>query len=211
MGRAWTSDSGDNLYVSVALRPNLPPETLRGLTLWVGIYLARGLSTLLGRGRIQLKWPNDLLIDGKKFGGLLTEAKSDADFMRTLIVGLGLNVNTDPATFPEALRDKATSLRAHASQALSLNRIGALCTRWICEAYQTTIETKDDDQALIKAWREWDSLVGTPICIHRLNTEISGTARGINADGALLVDQGAAGIKAFQAGDVTTQGPSKKP
>ncbi len=109
-GRQWFSPPGRSLYVSLLLRPGpiRPPERFGALGLAVGVGLAEGLPPL--RSEVALKWPNDLLIDGRKLGGILCEARWVGDAPE-VVVGFGLNVH-DPG-FPAELADLATSLEAY--------------------------------------------------------------------------------------------------
>jgi BirA family biotin operon repressor/biotin-[acetyl-CoA-carboxylase] ligase len=102
-GRSWHSEKGTGLYVSIVLRPELPPERLPALTLALGLAVREAILEVAGVVCI-LKWPNDLLADGRKCGGILARATSAA-----VIAGIGINVNQE--TFPGDLADTATSLR----------------------------------------------------------------------------------------------------
>lgn len=108
-GRAWASPPGRDLYVSVLVRPRPAPANLGALSLAVGVGLREGLVSHVGRlaPRVELKWPNDLLVDGRKLGGILCESRWLARKV-DLVVGFGLNVGREE--FPDELREVATSL-----------------------------------------------------------------------------------------------------
>ncbi|MCB1124785.1 MAG: biotin--[acetyl-CoA-carboxylase] ligase, partial [Verrucomicrobiae bacterium] len=91
MGRTWYSPPSSNLYMSLGSRPYVRPDRMQLFTLWMGVNVARHLKEGLHL-EIGLKWPNDLYFDGKKLGGMLTEARVDTDYLRELIFGIGLNV-----------------------------------------------------------------------------------------------------------------------
>src|SRR5690606_18217155 len=102
LGRAWHSEANGNLYASFAFRPRVPPGRMAVFTLWMGVSICELIAnfTHLQPG---IKWPNDILFDGRKAGGMLTEARIDSDQIRDLIFGLGLNVNAPAADWPADL------------------------------------------------------------------------------------------------------------
>ena len=97
LGRVWHSDSPVSLYASLGFRPEVEPERMRTFTLWMGVNLCALLANFTGV-EPGIKWPNDILFGDRKAGGLLTEARIDADRIRDLILGIGLNVNPPPRT-----------------------------------------------------------------------------------------------------------------
>jgi BirA family transcriptional regulator, biotin operon repressor / biotin---[acetyl-CoA-carboxylase] ligase len=107
LGRHWVSPPGTGIYASLLLRPPLPPNELPQITLSTAVAMVRALTRAVGITP-GIKWPNDLILKGKKLGGILTEMETESDQIRYLVVGLGLNVNTPD--FPPELADTATSL-----------------------------------------------------------------------------------------------------
>ena len=95
LGRAWHSESPVSLYASLAFRPQVEPGRMQTFTLWMGVNLCELLANFTGV-EPGIKWPNDIVFDGRKAGGLLTEARIDADRISDLILGVGLNVNPPP-------------------------------------------------------------------------------------------------------------------
>jgi BirA family biotin operon repressor/biotin-[acetyl-CoA-carboxylase] ligase len=113
LGRTWHSPAGVNLYATIVLRPARPPAVVPQLALVAGVAVAdavRAVTSLDAR----VKWPNDVLVGGRKVAGVLTEMEGEADRVRFVLVGIGVNVNVDPATFPPEIVGTATSLRAAA-------------------------------------------------------------------------------------------------
>ena len=104
-GRVWHSEFTGNLYASFAFRPEVPPERMQTFTLWMGLNICELIANF-ARLRPGLKWPNDIVFDGRKAGGMLTEARVDADRIRDLIFGLGLNVNGPAGGWPADLGPK---------------------------------------------------------------------------------------------------------
>src|SRR5690606_41915139 len=108
LGRAWHSEQNGNRSASFAFRPRVAPGRMAVFTLWMGVNICELIAnfTTLKPG---IKWPNDILFDGRKAGGMLTEARVDADEIRDLIFGLGLNVNAPAGGWPAELSRRAAS------------------------------------------------------------------------------------------------------
>lgn len=203
LGRTWQSGSAENLYLSVLFEPNLPPQQLQHFTLWAGICICRQLQSFVPKAPLKVKWPNDLHCEGRKFAGMLTEAKIDADGIRSLVFGLGLNVNSNPNDFPKEIRSLATSLHAICGEPLPLNDVAAAVIRAIEDAYAICIRNEATKQSLAEAWHPLDALVGQEVTAILQGTEITGIASGIDESGALLLQMPGGQIEAIRAGDVT--------
>ena len=106
-GRAWESPEGENIYMTLLLRPEFPPERASMLTLVMALAAAEGIETVCGR-EVGIKWPNDLVLKGKKICGILTEMSAEVDYIHYVVIGVGINVNQD--TFPEEIRETARDL-----------------------------------------------------------------------------------------------------
>jgi len=202
LGREWHSATADNLYLSVVFEPNIPPQALQHFTLWAGIFICRALQTFVPKAPLQIKWPNDLHCGGLKFAGMLTEAKIDADSLRSIIFGIGLNVNSNPIKFPKEIRRRATSLRAVQGFELPLSQVAASVIQAIQSAYQNCL-LGDSSENIVDAWTPLSSLNGKFVTALMNNEEITGTAVGIDASGALLLEGENGDIHAIRAGDVT--------
>jgi len=208
-GRTWISESAENLYLTLALEPNMSPQLLSGLTLWAGIHLARGLNghylcskkTTVATREIELKWPNDLEWEGRKLGGLLTEAKSDSDGIRQLVIGLGLNVGLRPH-----LERGVALADITGKQAICLNRLAVDCVRWLTDAYAALLAGQDcNGLALADAYAPLDRLRGKDVQAFRHRESLIGEACGIDQRGALLLRQVNGEVVAIDAGEVTLQ------
>ncbi len=202
LGRDWHSASAENLYLSVVFEPNIPPQALQHFTLWAGIHICRALQGLVPKTPLKIKWPNDLHCNGRKFAGMLTEAKVDADNLRSIIFGIGLNVNSNPAKYPKEIQKTATSLYAVCGEELRLNHIVAKVITATQAAYNNCILSSGSEN-LVDAWAPLNSLSGQSITAIMNNKEITGLACGINESGALqLLDEGGI-LHSVSAGDVT--------
>lgn len=203
LGRPWVSRDQGNLYLSVAFQPRLSPQRMQTFTLWMGASICHFL-TQREKLPVQVKWPNDLMLQGKKLGGMLTEARIDHDHIRDLVFGLGLNVNSQPEGFPPELRAIATSLATAHGRPLCLNRFTAALLNQIFHTYRD-FTSGNHEEPLQDLWRRHDALFGSPVTTLQGAQRISGTARGIDDEGHLLLEQANGTLHRINAGDVTLE------
>ena len=183
-GRAWHSPFGRNLYLSVAQAYEAGPAALAGLSLAIGAALAQ-LLTALGIAGVRLKWPNDLLCDGRKLGGILIELQGDTQGPCWAVAGIGLNVNMD-AKDGASIDQPWTSLARLADRTWDRT---ALAAQVVSTVRQVMAEFPGNGLApWLDAYEQFDLLVGCPVHVDWAGERISGVARGIDASGALLVD-----------------------
>lgn len=201
-GRTWFSPSeSGNLYSSFAFRPSLPPERVPLFTLWIGLNLCELLAAETGAAP-QLKWPNDLHFGPRKVAGMLTETRGDADQTRELVFGLGLNVATPDSAWPRELAAHATTLAREAGRTLDLNTVAAKVIACVFAAAERFFARHPAD-AIAELWRRHDLLAGKTISVRQGAETHTGTARGIDADGALLLRTSAGRTLHLRAGEVT--------
>lgn len=184
MGRPWASPVGKDIFMSLLLRPPIEPKDAPILTLLAGLAVCRAIRKQLGLMAV-IKWPNDLLLNGKKICGILTEMDGEMDCVRSIVVGIGINVNT--MEFPPELLDVATSLRKEANASEDIPRIPLLA--------QVLLELEEIYE---RFQQEWDFLPFLPeyktLC-HTLDKDVrvlgrnpfSGRAAGITPQGELVV------------------------
>ena len=202
LGRDWHSASAENLYLSVVFEPKIPPQALQNFTLWAGIRICRALQRFIPSAPLKIKWPNDLHCGDRKFAGMLTEAKIDADSLSSIILGIGLNINSNPAKYPATIYKTATSLSAVSGSELSLSEVAATTIVAIKSAYETSIRGAGSE-CLIDAWKPLSSLEGSLVTVIVSGKEILGTASGIDSSGALLLTTEDGTVQKIHAGDVT--------
>ncbi|HTQ32041.1 MAG TPA: biotin--[acetyl-CoA-carboxylase] ligase [Opitutaceae bacterium] len=202
-GRAWHSEANGNLYASFAFRPRLEPARMQTFTLWMGLNVCELVANFchLSPG---LKWPNDLVFAGRKAGGMLTEARVDADQIRDLVFGLGLNVNCPHDAWPRGLAATATSLAEQAGAPLDLNRFAAALTGRVLLAYTDFIDG-DYTGNFADLWNRFDSLRSRMVTLVQGEKKFSGTAAGIDGEGSLLLRTDAGKTLRFRAGEVTVE------
>ena len=203
LGRAWHSEANGNLYVSVAFRPRVPPERMGAFTLWMGLNVCELIANFahLTPG---LKWPNDILFDGRKAGGMLTEARVDADQIRDLVFGLGLNLNSPAGGWPGDLARRAVSLAEVAGTPLDFNRFTAALLGRVLLAYQNFTDGSYT-KTFADLWHRFDVLRGKPITLLEAGRRHHGTVSGLDDEGALLLRDAQGRTHRFRAGEVSVE------
>jgi BirA family biotin operon repressor/biotin-[acetyl-CoA-carboxylase] ligase len=149
-----------------------------------------------------LKWPNDLLVNGRKAGGMLTEARVDADQIRDLVFGLGLNLNGHAADLPRELQRTAISLADAAGAPVDLNRFAAALIGRVLSAYNLFLEGGHREK-FATLWKRFDVLRGRPVSVTQGTRTVAGTATGIDNEGSLIVRLHSGRTERFRAGEVT--------
>jgi len=208
LGRTWASPDTGNLYASFAFRPKIPPARMQTFTLWMGVNVCETLRNF-GRFSPAVKWPNDILHEGRKLGGMLTEARIDADQIRDVVFGLGLNVNILPHQWPDDLIGSATSMAEILGTTIDVNRMAAALLGRIQNAYDRFV-ANDHGGAFVEMWERFDLLRDNPITIVQGKERFSGFARGIDSQGALRLELKDGSILPFLAGDATLDKPSRR-
>jgi BirA family transcriptional regulator, biotin operon repressor / biotin---[acetyl-CoA-carboxylase] ligase len=196
-GRPWQSPAGANLYLSLFARLQRPLAALGGLSLALGIGCAEELRAA-GVGAAGLKWPNDLLVDGRKLGGLLVELAGERDGRAAAVIGLGLNLAM-PATAAEAIEQPWTDLVT----------LGVAGDRgyWAARMLDALLAAVDEFESagfapFTARWDAVDALAGRPLAVHAADGVLHGIGAGIDADGALRLRM-AAGERRFHSADVS--------
>lgn len=201
LGRSWVSPARVNLYASMVLRPAIPPLEVPRLTLVAGLAVAESIRDVAPSVDARIKWPNDVLIDGRKVAGILTELEAEAERVRFVIVGIGVNLNASAADFPPELATKATSLAlATGGQVDRAAFAGRLLTRFD-EAYARFLD--GGFAALRHRYEELHGLRGVAVVVDG-TPPIHGVVQGVDDSGALLV-AGDGGVQRVVSGEVTLQ------
>ncbi len=201
LGRTWHSPPGDNLYCSIVLRPPRAPAEVPQIALVAGLAVADAVQETAGR-RPAIKWPNDVLLDGKKVCGILTEMESEMDRVHHVIAGIGVNLNS--RRFPRELREKASSLllltgrpveRAVFTAGL-LAALEARYGRYLSVGF-ASVRTE---------WESYSCLTGTEVRVHGPGGEVAGRVLGLDDDGALRLRGADGAVTRIVAGEVTVLG-----
>lgn len=201
LGRAWKAPEGSSVMMSLLLRPSFEPVYASMLTLVMGLSVAQAVESL--DIKTSIKWPNDVVVSRKKICGILTEMGLENGKIREVIIGVGINVNTE--SFPEELTDKATSLRLETGKKYDRNQVIGLVMGKFETNYEKFVRTCDlsliqEDYNRFLANRE------QPVRILDKNQPFEGIALGVNEKGELLVQTETAGVRPVRAGEVSVRG-----
>ena len=201
LGRRWQSPAGCNLYFSSLLRPTVEPQHAPLYSLATAVGLADALGPLITRGELRLKWPNDVLIDEGKLCGVLIELKMNKAAIASLVVGVGINVNCDPARdLGQELSGSATSLIGNRGQALERRDVLLACLEQLERRYDQL--ANGERAAVVAAFSERACYLGEPVMIAAVDGERRGVAKAFDADGALLLQDEAGDVSRVLAGDL---------
>lgn len=200
LGRHWVSPPNVNLYISFVLRPKLPPARAPQITLMAAVALAETLQSFLPAPP-SIKWPNDITVNGKKLAGILTEVNCGTDSVEFVILGIGVNVNYPLDLMPEEIRQRATSVLVERQNKVSRED---LLWRLIQDLDRCYGELEVNGFApLAPRWEAYFGWRGQRMRIELLDQVAFGIARGIDHDGALLLEDDHGRLQRVIAGDVT--------
>lgn len=201
-GRHWTSPAGTGIWMSLILKPKLEPSCAPMLTLLAGLAVSVGIEDYCGL-KSQIKWPNDLTLEGKKICGILTEMSADMEMIQYVVVGIGINVNIEE--FPEEIAGTATSLYLETGKKLKRSGMIACIVKRMEEYYEKFLSMadlsciqEDYEERLVNLNRE--VLVLAP------KGEYKGICKGINKTGELLVEREDKSISQVMSGEVSVRG-----
>ena len=200
LGRVWVSPTRKGLWFSVLLRPPMRPPEATQITVAAGNALARAVKAQT-RLPVEIKWPNDLLIRGRKAAGILTELHAELDQVKSLILGIGVNVNQTARDFPAELRPQATSLRLEAGQLLDRAGLATAILQALDRDYRRVLDGEFD--ALVSEWEARCSTLGRRVAIQIGGRRVEGRAESLDSDGALLLRTQHGHLERIIGGDVT--------
>jgi BirA family transcriptional regulator, biotin operon repressor / biotin---[acetyl-CoA-carboxylase] ligase len=202
LGRKWLSPPRKGLWFTVLLRPDLRPQAATQLTVVAATALVRAIESVTGL-KPEIKWPNDILIRGKKVAGVLTELNAELDHIKYLLLGIGIDVNLTASDFPADLRKIATSLKIESGQSF---RRADLAAALLCELdgdYERI--RKDEFAAVADEWQARCVTLGRRVTLHVGERALHGRAEALDADGALLLRTDHGHLERVIGGDVTLQ------
>lgn len=207
-GRGWLAESGVGIWMTLILRPGLEPVQLSGITLIAALAVNRAIRDICGV-ESQIKWPNDIVLEGKKLCGILTEVSSEMNYVHYAVTGIGINVNTEQ--FPAEVQDRATSLYLETGcrmdRAAIIGRFAVLYGNYYqqyCKEGNLTAFVEEYNQMLVNRDRQVTIYHGMVEDADPSQIE-TGIARGINAEGALLVEMDGV-YKPIVSGEVSVRG-----
>ena len=202
LGRKWVSPARRGLWFSILLRPNLRPQETTQLTVASATALRRAIFSQT-RLRVEIKWPNDILIGGKKAAGILTELSAELDRVRHVILGIGIDVNQDTQEFPADLRKTATSLKIENGESLSRAALATAALRELDNEYSRIGAGRFSEIAA--EWMEHCTTIGKDVTVQIGDRKIRGRAESLDDDGALILRTEHGRLQRITGGDVTVE------
>lgn len=207
-GRSWTSEPGVGIWMTLLLRPKLPPSKISGLTLLSALALTKALKELCGV-EAGIKWPNDVIIAKKKICGILTEMSSEENYVHYVVVGIGINANV--AVFPKELEEVAGSVYLETGRKVDRCELVAGMIECFCSYYERFCK-EQDLSSFVEEYNAVLANLDEQVKVYYGMVENAapehtdiGIARGIDRDGALLVEIDGK-IKKIVSGEVSVRG-----
>lgn len=200
LGRKWISPSRKGLWFSILLRPELRPQETTQLTVAAATAIRRAIAATPGL-KPKIKWPNDILLSGRKVAGILTELSAELDRVKHIILGIGVDVNLSGAEYPPELRKLATSLKIETGKTISRPELAVEILRELDHEYARVCGGKFE--AVADEWEEHCETIGHPVTIQVGERRIRGRAESLDDDGALLLRTEYGQLERITGGDVT--------
>jgi BirA family biotin operon repressor/biotin-[acetyl-CoA-carboxylase] ligase len=197
LGRQWLANPGENLTFSLVLRPTIGPEVVNLLPLYAAVALAETIEQTCGT-KVDCKWPNDLLIGGKKAAGILLEGSVTNEAVDFVVLGVGLNVNQ--TSFPPEFQDRATSLRLHTGREFDRTELLQTMLLSLEKRYDGWMKNRFRD--VLPSWLAKTSMINKEVTVSVDGSTLTGTVSGMTPDGALILQTNGTEMILF-AGDVT--------
>ncbi len=182
--RTWHSPAGMNIYTSIILRPDLKPENAPQISILAGVAVAEIMDNFCP-GMVNLKWPNDVLLKGKKVCGILAQMKTSASRVDFIILGIGINVNIDYNQLPQDIKNTATSLAIETGRKISRQELIIGLYENLAKWYKKLMA--GGFSAVKEKWLSMAPMIGKKVQIMSGNEVVSGKALGIDERGALLL------------------------
>ncbi|KGX92141.1 biotin--acetyl-CoA-carboxylase ligase [Pontibacillus halophilus JSM 076056 = DSM 19796] len=184
LNRSWHSRKGEGVWMSMLLRPEIEPHRAPQMTLLAATVLAEVLKTHCGM-KPQIKWPNDILSNGKKLAGILTELQAEHDQIQYIVLGTGINVNHEAEHFPEEIQSIATSVRNETGQSFELTPFIQALLQTFEKRYEEYME--HGFQRIKLRWEAFAYRIGERVVVKTAKREWRALLLGIEPDGALKV------------------------
>lgn len=201
-GRTWSSPAGMNVYFTLILKPRYVPDKASMVTLVMALAVAEGIRETCGV-EAGIKWPNDIVVNGKKVCGILTEMSVEKDFIHHVVIGVGINVGLQE--FAPELADTATSLQAECGRKVPKAALVANIMKAF-EKYYESFREKTDLSDLVDSYNKMLVNRGKTVRVLDPKGEYSGVAEGINELGELLVELPDGHVENVYAGEVSVRG-----
>lgn len=198
--RPWESTRQKGIWLTVILRPDVPPHRAPQFTLVTAVAVVQALQELLVQAKPQIKWPNDVLINGRKCTGILTEMQAESDVIQALLIGIGINVSQSEADFPKELQSIATSLKLE--EGIDIDRSKLIATLLHKLEIYTALYVTDGFDQIRKLWEANSCTIGQRLEVTTARETFIGEAIGITNDGVLRVQKDDGEVKEIYTADI---------
>ncbi|MFD3273469.1 biotin--[acetyl-CoA-carboxylase] ligase [Paenibacillus dendritiformis] len=202
-GHVWHSPAGKGVWMSIILRPRIPLPYTPHLTLLGAVAMFRAMKKLTS-APLGIKWPNDILTDGKKVAGILLESAAEDERLLYVIAGIGISVNLDSADFPEELQERATSLKIVTGQEVDRASLVAACLQELEQLYR--LYEEEGFAPIRTLWEAQSITLGRQMTIDTPQGPLQGVAVGLDQSGALLLKDKTGTVQKVFSGDVHFSG-----
>jgi len=182
--RHWISPGGEGIWMSMILKPRLSSSELALMTLMTAVAIVKALRNYLGL-KAKIKWPNDILVRGKKIAGILTEMKEEKYKVKFVIIGIGLNTHLDLNKLPRGLKGCVTSVKQEFSHRFSREKLMGEIIKEISHYY--SLFKKGGFSIIREEWKSYSSILGRQIETKHLGKKVFGQAIGLSETGSLLL------------------------
>jgi BirA family biotin operon repressor/biotin-[acetyl-CoA-carboxylase] ligase len=200
-GRSWFSPDGGGIYISLILRPAMPPGEAPRITLVTGVAAAEALLSVTPL-EARIKWPNDILIKGKKIAGILTEISTEMDEIDHIVVGVGMNVNLEAGSLDEEIRETATSILIETGEVFPRVKL----IRAFLKKFETCYEIllSQGFNPIRERWKELSDSLGRQITVDMIGRTRAGEFIDIDAEGVLILKDDRGEHHRIVSGDIRT-------
>lgn len=202
-GRSWVSPFGANLYLSLLYRFKQPAQGLMGLSLAIAVAISRALKEIAAQD-VQLKWPNDILYQGKKLCGILLELHSESFGPAAVVIGIGLNVRLSEQD-KKQIGQPSIALEEMLADKISRNQLAISVIKHVMLVLREFEQTGLD--GFLGEWQQQDAYLDRPVCVLLGSNKIHGISRGVDENGALLVESKGQ-TQRYYSGEISLQAES---
>lgn len=209
LGRAWESPRDSGVYMTVILKPEIPPERIQLLTLASSVAVVDAIAETCGVAA-GIKWPNDIILDGKKVCGILTEMNCETDIVNYAVIGIGINFSQTAGDFPGELKDRAVSLLDHMRKKgirdRSPDRVDLIRAVLAGLDRNYALLTNGSGDLIVDLWKQRSLTLGREVQITARDGQFTGTAIDITGDGKLVVSCGDGAVREVLSGEISVRG-----
>jgi BirA family biotin operon repressor/biotin-[acetyl-CoA-carboxylase] ligase len=198
LGRNWLSPKG-GLWFSVILRPQVKPTDVFKITFLAAVAVAKTIRKMF-KSNAEIEWPNDVIVNGKKLCGILTETSVRGEIMDFVIVGIGINVNIDMNLFPKDLKNNVTTLAAEVKRDIDQEKFLHKLLEGLEAYYKMFKQSKFD--LILDEWKQLNRLFGAKVEVANFHEKIRGQAVNVDQNGALIIRLADGTMRKITSGDI---------